>query len=635
MRILLIILLFSLSEVYAKDSRFSVSEIPDNLINNANVVVREANTTFTIVARDEARHKVRRVITILNEYGKGSAVAYVGYDKLTKVLSLEGNLYNAKGELVRKLKKSDIYDRSYVDGYSLYEDSRVQMANLQYGQYPYTVEFEYEVRYKYLFHIPPFYLISMQKMSVQQGSFSLIFPASLAPRYKTTNIEQMPVETVNEAKGIKSLVWEFENKEAIQPEPFGPSFEEIVPKIMVAPSDFEYEGYAGNMETWDNFGRWIISLNKGRGALDPKTESVARQLTENLETTEEKVKILYEYMQNKTRYVNISLGIGGLQPFEATVVEQTGYGDCKALSNYMVALLKSVGITGYYTLIMAGEDFTPLQPDFPGFQFNHVVVAVPNGTDTLWLECTSQTNPFGYMGSFTDDRYALMILEDGAKLVKTPSYKSDVNVQSRSADVYVSEKGEATASISTLYKGLQYENHDLYAYLNREDELKKWVSNYTDISGFDVKRISASNYKARIPSANLNIELSVPRLAVVNGKRIFLTANLMNRSRFIPEVNLDRKSDIIVKTGWTDFDTIRYHLPEHVYHEFLPEPIHIESVFGVYNAEFTMEAGLLVYKRRLSVNEGIFSADSYEALCQFYQNIRKADEMKVVFLNET
>src|SRR5690606_4540730 len=106
-------------------------------------------------------------------------------------------------------------------------------------------------------------------------------------------------------------------------------------------------------------------------------------------------------------------------------VEKTGYGDCKALSNYMVALLGSVGIKGYYSLIMAGENFTPLQTDFPSSQFNHVVVAVPNGSDTLWLECTSQTQPFGYLGSFTDDRYALMILDDGATLVKTGSYGSN------------------------------------------------------------------------------------------------------------------------------------------------------------------------------------------------------------------
>ncbi|NJM26365.1 MAG: hypothetical protein HC859_13660, partial [Bacteroidia bacterium] len=105
--------------------------------------------------------------------------------------------------------------------------------------------------------------------------------------------------------------------------------------------------------------------------------------------------------------MSIQLGIGGWQPFEASVVDKNGYGDCKALSNYAVAMLKEAGIKGYYCLVQAGEEPAKLDPMFAENHFNHIIVAVPLKQDTVWLECTSQTNPYGYLGEFTGDRQAL------------------------------------------------------------------------------------------------------------------------------------------------------------------------------------------------------------------------------------
>jgi len=67
--------------------------------------------------------------------------------------------------------------------------------------------------------------------------------------------------------------------------------------------------------------------------LPETTKQKVTELTKNAKSREEKARLLYEYVQNKTRYISIQLGIGGFQPFEARVVDETGYGDCKALSN--------------------------------------------------------------------------------------------------------------------------------------------------------------------------------------------------------------------------------------------------------------------------------------------------------------
>lgn len=616
------------------DPQFPVSAIPEALTKNVNAVIRQNNRVFKIMARDRATYSVHVAVTILNEQGKSFATEVVGYDKLTKVKDINGSVYDGNGKLIKRLKNSEIYDQSAYDGVTLFSDNRLKAIDLRHGSYPYTVEFEYELELKYLFHIPRFLVVTEEKVSVQAASYSLQYPPHLRPKYKLFGMDKAP--EVATLEGFEHLTWVFSNVMPIREEPHGPGREAFIPQIMAAPSQFEYADYSGSMNTWEEFGKWISTLNKGRDVVPEKTKQEIISMTANVKTVEEKAKIVYQYLQNKTRYVGIQLGIGGFQPFEASVVDETGYGDCKALSNYMVSMLKVIGIPSHYALINAGTYAPELKSDFVSSQFNHAVVAVPNGADTLWLECTSQTKPFGYAGLFTGDRKALLITDTGAKIAHTTRYSADDNIQLCNADVTLHKSGNGTAKVKTIYGGLQYENSSLDAVLNNPyDEQKKWVQQNTKIPSFDIIGFSLSNNKNKVPSATVDLDLGLTRFANVSGKRIFVTPNLLNRNNYVPETVTERKSNVVRKIAFTDIDTIRYHLPEEIYPEFLPDPIKIESRFGQYEAKFIVEQGRLIYTRKLKMNKGVFPPSSYQELIDFYRGVSKADNTRMVFMSKT
>jgi transglutaminase-like putative cysteine protease len=617
------------------DPKYPVTEIPESLKKDVNVIIREHKKTFTIIAKNKALLDVYRVITILNENGKSFATQVVEYDKLTKIKDFNATVYDASGKLIKRLKNSEIYDQTAYDGSSLYSDNRIKAADMSQGKYPYTVEFEYSIEYRFLFQIPGFLAIPEERLSVQQATYTLKYPLELKPKFKSYNIDKAPLITKIDAL-TESMSWDFTSLLPVVDEPHGPSPEAYLPMILAAPSVFQYDDYAGSMNTWDEFGQWIASLNKGRDQIPEPTIKKIKSLTADLKTTEEKTKAVYHFLQNKTRYVGIQLGIGGYQPFEASVVDQTGYGDCKALSNYMVSMLKTIGIKSHYVLIKSGPNEAPMKTDFVSSQFNHAVVAVPNGQDTLWLECTSQTKPFGYAGTSTGQRQALLITDNGAKIANTPRYTAEQNIQSSSADVFVDMAGNATAKVTTEYRGLQYENGNLDAVLeNQYDDQKKWLLNHTQIPSFDLTAFKFRNEKNKIPSAKVELDLTLNRFANVSGKRIFLTPNLMNRNNYIPEKVANRKTRVVRQIAYTDFDTIRYHLPEEIYPEFLPDDVKIKSRFGEYEASFKVEQGKLVYMRKVKMNHGEFPADSYNEFIDFYRNISKADNTKLVFMTKT
>lgn len=631
---LLYVMLLCVIGVQAKDIKYPVATISAELRKNAMVVVREDEIIFRITSRKTSTMHVHKVVTIFNANGKDYATTVIPYDKMMKVKDIRANVYDANGESIKKLKSNEIIDQASFGGDALFDDDRVKAFDLAQVTYPYTTDVEYDMEFDFLYHIGGSAVETDENVSVEHFKYQLVYPIDLKPRYKTYNIESKPV-TAMVGANIESMTWTFDNLPVLKLEPMS-SASMVRQRIIAAPTTFEMGGYSGNMSSWEEFGKWFIKLNQGRDKLPDATKRKVHELTAGLKTDEEKAKVLYEYMQSKTRYVGIQLGIGGWQPFEATTVDQTGYGDCKALSNYMVAMLKEAGVPSFYTMIWSGDRNSGIDPDFPSGHSNHIIVAVPTERDTTWLECTSQTIPFGFIGSSTDNRYGLMVTEQGGKLRKTTYYPADKNIQSTVADVTLDATGNGKAKVVTNYSGLQYQNDGLSTVLNYStDEQKKWIQRTTQIPSFNVGPFSITEKKDKIPTATVKMDLTLNKYASVSNKRIFVTPNLLNRWTYIPEKIENRKTPFSLNLGYTDIDTIRFHIPEDIYPEFLPADSKFTSQFGSYESGFKLDQGSVIYIRKMIRKDGEYPASAYQELIDFYKNINKADNAKLVFLSKT
>jgi hypothetical protein len=54
---------------------------------------------------------------------------------------------------------------------------------------------------------------------------------------------------------------------------------------------------------------------------------------------------------------------------------------------------------------------------------------VTENDEYVFLECTSQDNPFGYQANFTDDRNVVVIKPEGGEIVRTKNYEAKDNTQ--------------------------------------------------------------------------------------------------------------------------------------------------------------------------------------------------------------
>jgi len=620
--------------LYSYGQILPVALIPDSLTQNANAVYILNEGHFEIFSANRSKFAVHQTIAILNQKGQWFAAKTLGYDKEIQINSFKGSVYDSFGNLIKKLKKSDIRDQSSYDGFSVYSDNRLMHADLRQIRYPYIVEFEYEFEYKNTFQMPDWMVLPAQNVSVLKSAFTIKSPKKHQPRVKIENTTE--TFTVSQENDAVLMEISFSNLTVKNREWYGPSFDEIRPIIRCAPSAFVYDGYEGDMSTWDGFGKWLQSLNSDRDKLDDETVTEVINLTKNLESREEKIKAIYHFAQNKTRYVSIQLGIGGYQPFPASTVDKLGYGDCKALSNYTYALLKAIGISSNYTLISAGENPSKIDLNFPNNTFNHAILGVPNGQDTVWLECTSQTKSFGFMGKFTGDRDVLMLNENGAEVVHTTIYSKEDNTQISKMEVALDDTGQASARIDVIYSGIQTENYNLNSLITKtKKEQEEWIYEHTDIGDFTLQAFNFEIEKKKIPDIKEHLTIDIRDLATVKGSRLFFAPNLLNKWDSNPKKYSDRETDIIRKFAGTDIDTVIYSLPKKFRVEFLPEPILISTVFGKYSSSVNFSDGKLVYVRNLVLNQGRFPKESYDEFRNFYRDISKADKMKVVFVDKT
>lgn len=637
--LLFVSVFFALPLIAGDLPKYEVSKIPAELIKGAQAVVRADREVIDVQDIGRATKKMLYAITIFKEEADSYTTLKVSYDKLTKINYIEGRVYDQFGKVVSKLKKSDIQDVAAFDGASFVSDSRLKVAVLSRIDYPFTVEFEYEVEDKNLLHYENWYPQPNPKISVESSTFEVLIPMNFPDlRYYEQNLTtKVEISFVGEKRVYQ---WKWQSMPTTPKiEPYTPIASRKTQALYVAPAIFEVEGYKGEMTSWESLGKWNTLLSKGREELPPATQAKVIEMTANMPSKLDKIKTLYEYMQSKTRYVGIQLGIGGWQPFPAAEVDSKGYGDCKALSNYMKSLLKVVGIESYYTLIRAGADGEKdlFIPSFASRQFNHAILCVPIEKDTVWLECTSQSQAAGYMGSFTGDRYALLITPEGGKLVRTPTYRRKDNLLNRKAEVKLDLEGNATAEIKTQYTGLQQDeaNIDYYTTLSKEEQ-KKWLYEHIKIPNFEITDFSLSRYKSRIPTVEENLSLKIKTLASKSGKRLFLQPNLLSIWEKIPADMENRNNEMqVTDYDYTDNDTISFQLPEGYYLEHKPEDVNLKSVFGEYKTTVKFEANKVLYIRQISINKGIFPKEKYKEWVDFYKNVAKADKMKIVAVSKT
>ncbi|MXV52087.1 DUF3857 domain-containing protein [Pedobacter sp. HMF7647] len=630
-KFLLLLSMIVSGEIANAQTNYAASDIPKNLMIRSNAVIRTHNETVEVKSYTQVIYHVKKAITVFNNNGDVHAAIDIYYTRNREArINLKGVIYNEFGMPVSKFSDKNLTDESAISDGSLYEDSRVKRFKPAIASYPYTIEYEYEQTFNQSLLLPYWKPIETTGVSVQSARFELKTFPGFSYRLKELNYAGKAIS--DSTKDFKSTVWTMHDAPSYRSELYSPHPETFLTSVRITPDKFSYQGVDGSFANWKEFGTWVNEkLLKGRTELPPETIASIKELVSQLPDEKSKAKKIYEYMQQKSRYISVQIGIGGFQPAKAFEVDKLSYGDCKALVNYTQALLNVAGIKSYYCIVQAGSFKRNAPADFATMQFgNHIILCLPFERDTTWLECTSKDIPFGFLSDFTDDRTVIACTESGGKIMHTPYYSPLKNKQIRKANFRIDSLGNADVTMETSFSGTQYENHDALLRLTQTEMIKKFREFY-EINNIESAKISFTQNKSANPTAVETAEFTAYNYGVINGGRLYIPLNEVNSSRTINELR-NRTFPVYINRGYTDVDELTFKLPGDYKIESLPENKVIKQPFGEFSVTIKKDEKSVTYTRSLILKEGNYPAEAYQQLVDFYQEIKEADNSKLVLI---
>ncbi|KFF26313.1 DUF3857 domain-containing protein [Chryseobacterium vrystaatense] len=630
MKILIIGALSTASIYFAQN--YPVSAIPENLKKNASVVIRKETTAIAINKIDDIVYKKSSVITLLNKDAVGYSIPRIAYGKGNSVSGVKVVIYDEKGAKVKSYSKSDFTDIAANPQGTFYSDNRMLVLPYDYSNFPYTVEFSYEIGDENTVFIPDYTPFYENNVSLQESTFSIINKSGINLR---TKIYESPFgyATVNTKTENDSRFYSFQNIAAIDTKDLAPSPQKILPKVSFSLDHFNLVGKKGSITSWQDFGKWYYD-----NLLNPVSVSTPQIKAEiaslNLSgTTEEKVKKIYQYMQSKTRYIFVALGIGGWQPMLPDEVQKKGYGDCKGLSNYMRTLLTEAGIQSYYAIINSNSSPVSFDKDFPKMAGNHVILVIPTEKGNIWLENTSQEIAFNHLSFSTTDRNVLAVKSDGIEIMQTPSYSAEQNTGIQHIDIQLNTDKTVSGKAKLSYKGSQYDFNLIYLMLPEKDKIdfmKKRLSTL-NIENLDIKSITNNKDQGII---DLDIDFKASNYSKMLGEGyIFRAVPIYNDVFYQEEEN--RKLPFESKLSYQDEYHIAYQVPANYFIEEIPKDVSLNSEFGTYSISFVKEDGKLLVKRTIKINKGLYSKEKYNEYIVFRKKILNSDNSKILITKKS
>ena len=224
-----------------------------------------------------------------------------------------------------------------------------------------------------------------------------------------------------------------------------------------------YSPYARVMfsdtQSWQDVAGWGSKLFNDSLTSSDALKAIVEDIRENHPAKDEQIVAALQYVQNKIRYLSLSIGENSHRPATPETTIKRRYGDCKDKSTLYIALLREMGVTAHPVLVNTDLDHL-IQERIPAYGiFDHAIVQVEYEGKKYWFDPTRQYQYGTLADIFQPDYGYALVVKPGSNALenmKQASVAHGIKIN-EVYDVNVKDRDNVTFKVNTSYHGLDAE----------------------------------------------------------------------------------------------------------------------------------------------------------------------------------
>lgn len=408
------------------------------------IIIKDEN--YNILNDNSFIYTEHKMIKLLNEKGKSRyADIEIGFDDAIEYVEIDYiRIYTPDGLIYEIPQEKYVHDVSpWTGSYSHFKQKIITYPQVMINS---VIEYKYR---KTTFH--PLHKDNIQigisikeNIPIIKSSYKISHPINRELKIKYPVDYKPIVETNNKEK---SYYWQINTPiKAIEIEPYM-NLSNYAPFIT-----------GSFFKNWHEIHDWLNPYYYGNTIKCNKDlQNLVNDLVKDCTYEEEKVKVIYNWINKNIRYIALEYGQGGIYPRNANDTYYNKYGDCKDQSILLTAMLRAAGVNAFPSLIKTASDF---DSTIYNLEFNHCITYVELKNKGLFLDVIAKKTPYHNLAAVDQDRLCFILKDNNWEIKRTPLSEPNDNLDKRTMIINIDSTGkidmtkktETWGSQNTIYK---------------------------------------------------------------------------------------------------------------------------------------------------------------------------------------